>query len=142
MISPHMCLWSGFTAALCKEIMLAHNTTLRTISFNDIILDPLLGSCRWIIDILSQITSHFIETVTLAIHSCDPQVISFLDPPALAALFEESAVFAKRSTRLQFEILGSTNAKVAVRAVIKESFRDLDAQGRLEFACYTSDSGF
>ena len=102
-----------------------HNPSLRTISFESIwSSSPFFD---WIIKLLSQITSRFIESVTLHINSHAGQNF-----PALAALFtDRNAVFVQRLTRLRFKIFEDINYEC--QTAIREHLYELDAQGRLEF---------
>ena len=127
------------TAALCKEIDLAQNTSLKSISLHSLVLysdSPGSRSYSWIIDILSQITSLFIERVTLVVFLHTPQEVTSLNLPALAALFDRgNTTFAERLTRLQFTIYGDVD-RMEARAAITDGLRDLNSQGRLEFGGY------
>ena len=122
--------------ALRKEIHLMHNTSLKTIIINSFILindSPRSHPYDWIIDILSQITSRFIERVTLVIFLNTLQQLVSFNLPALAALFAYgSPTFSELSTRLRFRIYGAVD-RAEARAAITESLRELDSQGRLEF---------
>jgi hypothetical protein len=109
--------------------------SLKTILFDNLDLYARSGSQTygWIIDILSKITSRFIERVTLVITLDTLQEVTPLNLPALSALFAHgSTTFAERETRLQFAIYGNVD-KMEARAAIAEKLHDLDSHGRLEF---------
>ncbi|TDL19486.1 hypothetical protein BD410DRAFT_792102 [Rickenella mellea] len=123
--------------AFCKEIDLAHNPSLRTITFDGLVLyadSPGSQNCLWIVDVLSGISSPFVKLVTLAIFANAPQEISSLNLPALAAFLSGgSGVSAMRSMSVRFIVWGNidrTEAEVA----ITESLHDLNKQRRLEFS--------
>jgi hypothetical protein len=122
-----------FTVNCRKEIDLTHNTNLRTILFDDHHLYTGPNDYDWKVDVLSQISSHFIERVTLVVEFRTPQDISEHNLSPLAALLAGgNSVFSERSTRLQFAIFGDDN-RAEVEVAIKEKLHSLDAQGRLEF---------
>ena len=115
---------------------LTHSVSLKTISIDNIILygDPAgLRTYHWIIDILSRITSRFIERVTLVVLLNTPQELAPFNFPELAALFAHgNPTFSELPTRLQFSIYGRVD-RMEAQAVIAESLHELDSQGRLEF---------
>ena len=117
---------------LYNEFDLAQNVSLRTITFD--LWGKLSGSGaqHWIISILSQITSRHIKRVTLNIFLDSLAELTVFDPPALAALFiSGGSTFAEQATRLRIGISGVIG-RVEGRMAIREAFRELDSQGRLE----------
>ncbi|TDL26654.1 hypothetical protein BD410DRAFT_530465 [Rickenella mellea] len=123
-------------ATACKEMSLAHNPCLRTITFEDLCMAPnpnILFDCAWIIGMLSRITSPFIKMVTLVIYADHLQQISSLNLPALAAFLSGgSGLPAMQSTTLSFGVLGDIDRTVAI-AAITESLHDMSKQNRLAF---------
>ena len=113
-----------------------HSTSLKTILIDNLVLynnSPRSHTYDWIIDILSQITSRFIERVILVVLLDTPQELVRINLPALGALFAHgSPTFSELSTKLQFSIYGAVD-RAEARAAITESLRELDSQGRLEF---------
>ncbi|TDL26661.1 hypothetical protein BD410DRAFT_836514 [Rickenella mellea] len=131
--------YSELKAAACKEIDLAHNPSLRTITFDNLVLyadtpaDTPKPDCLWIINILSRITSPFIKMVTLVIYANAAQEISSFNLPALASFFEGGrSVSTMRSTIVRFAIFGNID-KTAAIATITENLHDLNKQSQLVF---------
>jgi hypothetical protein len=130
-----------FAGNLCTEIDLAHSTSLRNISLSGLVLyTQYVRDYGWVIDVLSRISSRFMERVTLGVYLNTPEEIDALNLPALAALFASgNTTFSERLTRLRFTIWGSVD-RVEAQVAITENLRDLDAQGRLEFGGHWTDT--
>ena len=124
----------SFTAILSKEVDLAQNTSLRIIYFDTVIgYRPSTYDVGWIVDILSQVTSHFIERVSISIFLPKLEKLALFNLSALDVLFSgRGTVFAEQSTRLLFRVVGRVD-KGEAEMVMRKSLPQLDAQGRLEF---------
>ncbi|TDL19489.1 hypothetical protein BD410DRAFT_900190 [Rickenella mellea] len=108
-----------YQAALSKAIDLSHNISLKTISFDGLVLYANSPGPK--------------HHMTLVVFMKTPQEIHRLDLPTLSAVFTGgSLVLSERKARLCFAVFGEVN-RTAARDTITESLHDLYAQGRLEF---------
>lgn len=114
--------YNPWHVAAIFENILGHNTSLRTLSLHF----EQHFTCAWIFNMLSQITSHSMQQVTLRTLGVDGEDPFTSHLPKLVPLFAtNNPVFAEAKLVIM--------AWAEVRTMIENIFRDLHIRGRLEF---------